>query len=63
MHGLNFASGEFIILMDADMSHHVGISVKECFFGQKIILCPEAHTCRLTILHTSILDDPDTNKT
>ncbi|KAF9261095.1 glycosyltransferase family 2 protein [Marasmius fiardii PR-910] len=32
IHGLNFCSGDFVIIMDADFSHHVSVQVSPFFF-------------------------------
>jgi len=30
MHGIKYATGNFIVIMDADLSHHVHIMLKKC---------------------------------
>lgn len=72
MHGLQYASGDYILLMDADMSHHVSnlstvntlempLPESECKVRRKTSsareLCPYAGHCSMKL--SLVLPDPD----
>ena len=40
IHGIQHATGNFIIIMDADLSHHVIIKPNFSFFNEFFNMCP-----------------------
>ena len=57
IHGIKHASGNFVIIMDADLSHHVRNSIFSTYLGIVIHICPQ---CPTTDLNKRSLPRPKT---